>query len=61
MTYNTITGHNIPRVFNDFIANGPVDGVFAFGYPITDAYWIRARVGGQERDVLVQSVRAPRR
>ena len=54
VTYNTITGHNIPRVFNDFIANGPVDGVFAFGYPITDAYWIRARVGGQERDVLVQ-------
>ncbi len=24
------------------------------GYPMTEAYWTRARVGGQERDVLAQ-------
>jgi len=54
VTYNTITGHNVPRVFRDFIQNGPVDGLFAFGYPITDPYWIRARVGGVEKDVFVQ-------
>jgi hypothetical protein len=27
---------------------------YATGYPITDAYWVRVRVGGTERDVLVQ-------
>ncbi|HEX6292245.1 MAG TPA: hypothetical protein VFZ66_23865 [Herpetosiphonaceae bacterium] len=54
VTYNTITGHNVPRVFRDFIQNGPVNGLFAFGYPITDAYWVRARVGGVEKDILVQ-------
>jgi hypothetical protein len=54
VVYNTITGHNIPRVFNDFIQNGPINGTFAFGYPISDAYWVRANVSGVERDVLVQ-------
>ncbi len=54
VTYNTITGHNVPRVFRDFIQNGPVDGTFAFGYPITDAYWVRAKVAGVDKDVLVQ-------
>jgi hypothetical protein len=52
--YNQVTGHNVPRVFRDFIQNGPVDGLFAFGHPITDPYWVRARIGGAERDVLVQ-------
>jgi hypothetical protein len=54
VTYNTVTGHNIPRVFRDFIQNGPVDGLFAFGLPITDPYWVRARVGDIEKDILVQ-------
>jgi Tol biopolymer transport system component len=54
VTYNTVTGHNVPRVFRDFIQNGPVEGLFAFGYPITDPYWVRARVGGEDKDVLVQ-------
>lgn len=27
---------------------------YATGYPTTEAYWTRARVGGQERDVLAQ-------
>ncbi len=54
VAYNTVTGHNIPQVFRDFIQNGPVDGLFAFGYPISDPYWIRAKVGGVEKDVFVQ-------
>ncbi|MEF3276013.1 MAG: hypothetical protein K6356_16745 [Chloroflexus sp.] len=65
--YNNITGHNIPRVFWDFmnmrgkvVENGRVvtapivDWLFAIGYPITDPYWTRAVVGDTERDVLVQ-------
>jgi len=65
--YNSVTGHNIPRVFWDFMnMQGPVvegdrvvggavvDWVFAMGLPITDAYWTRSRIGGQDQDVLVQ-------
>jgi len=65
--YNDVTGHNIPRVFWDFmnargrvVENGRVvtapivDWLFAMGYPITDPYWTRAVVGDTERDVLVQ-------
>lgn len=65
--YNSVTGHNIPSVLWDFMTlRGPVleggrvrqgaviDWTFAMGLPITDAYWTRARVGDQDRDVLVQ-------
>jgi hypothetical protein len=65
--YNSVTGHNIPKVFWDFmnqrgrilvggwVATGPVaDWLFAMGLPITDAYWTRAQVGNVEKDVLVQ-------
>ncbi|WP_254150869.1 LpqB family beta-propeller domain-containing protein [Candidatus Chloroploca mongolica] len=65
--YNSVTGHNIPRIFWDFmgqqgpividgrIVRGPVvDWLFAMGLPITDAYWTRARIGNAEQDVLVQ-------
>lgn len=65
--YNTTTGHNIPAVFwsflnqsgpiyvNGSVQSGPVvDWLAAMGYPITDPYWVRTKVGGVERDVLVQ-------
>jgi hypothetical protein len=31
-----------------------LDWVAVVGYPISEAYWVRVRVGGVERDVLVQ-------
>ncbi len=60
------TGHNIPAVFWSFLnARGPVgdggredtlvDWVFAMGYPISEPYWATVRVGGVERQVLVQA------
>jgi len=61
------SGHNIPQVFWDYLnasgtiydqgyRSGPlVDWVFTLGYPISEAYWTRIRVGGVERDVLVQA------
>ncbi len=65
--YNSITGHNIPIVFWDFmnmhgpviegnsISNRPVVAwLSAMGLPITDAYWTRANIGAAEKDVLVQ-------
>jgi hypothetical protein len=65
--YNSVTGHNIPRVFWEFlnqqgpistggrVSSGPVvDWLFAMGYPLSDAYWTRAQIGTSEQDVLVQ-------
>jgi len=62
------TGHNIPQVFWDYLnARGTVyergsyrdstliDWVFTLGYPISEPYWTHIRVGGVERDVLVQA------
>ncbi len=67
-TYIDQTGHNIPGVFWNFMnqsgtvyesgrfVNGKVmDWVFAFGYPVSDAYWIRAKLGGRETWMLVQA------
>ncbi len=65
--YETSTGHNVAGVFRSFtlqqgayLENGAVrrgliiDPVFTTGLPITDPYWMRAKVGGVEKDVLVQ-------
>ncbi|MCL5958075.1 MAG: hypothetical protein M1358_01955 [Chloroflexi bacterium] len=59
--------HNIPNVLWDYMNqsgvvywNGAtstekvIDWVFAMGFPITEPYWIKAKVGGVEKDVLVQ-------
>jgi hypothetical protein len=58
--------HNIPRVFWELLnSRGTiyaagyrsdllVDWVFAMGYPISEPYWTRVRIGGVQRDVLVQ-------
>lgn len=66
--YEPATGHNVPRVFQEFLAaRGPVlvqgtrtreaimHPLFAAGYPITEPYWVQARVGGQEQTVLFQA------
>lgn len=66
--YISQTGHNIPLPFWDYLnQRGPVlengqlqpnqtvfEWVRVMGYPITEAYWTRAIVGGQEREVMVQ-------
>ncbi len=64
--YVSETGHNIPQVFWQFLnTRGPVgngqttdvlvDWVFAMGYPVSEPYWTKVKVGGVERDVLVQA------
>jgi hypothetical protein len=65
--YDATFGHNIPAVFWNFMnstgkvlengktVDGPVvDWLFSTGYAITEPYWTKAVVGGQEKDVLVQ-------
>jgi hypothetical protein len=66
--YEGTLGHNIAQPFWDFFQqNGPVfenanlgngqvvDWLFAMGYPITDPFWAKVRVDGQEKDVLIQA------
>ncbi len=52
--YDAETGHNIPAIFWRFMGRQPTDWLYAFGHPITEAYWVRARVRGLEQWVLVQ-------
>jgi hypothetical protein len=63
------TEHNIPSVFWAFLnAVGPVrengqvvtqrlsdPWFFATGFPISEAYWARVKIGGQQKDVLIQA------
>jgi hypothetical protein len=68
--YDSILGHNVPQVFIDFqnltgqiwdgskyvtgkiYTDNPTANVF--GLPVTESYWIKSVVAGQEKDVLVQ-------
>jgi len=65
--YDETNGHNIPKVLWDMMnqsglvyVNGRyttakvVDWLFAMGYPISEPYWVRCNVAGEEKDVLVQ-------
>ena len=61
------TGHNLAAPFWSYLnsegliykdgqfTNAPLmDWVFVMGLPISEPYWVKAKVGGIERDVLVQ-------
>ncbi len=53
--YEASTRHNIPDVFWKWMQAIPgTNWVFALGYPITEPYWSRFTVGGQQRLVLTQ-------
>lgn len=61
------SGHNIPAVFWDYLntrgliydqgrlrSDRLFDWLFTLGYPISEPFWARVRLGGVERDVLIQ-------
>lgn len=65
--YAETTGHNIPAIFWDFLSRQGlvqigsqiasdrlIDWERYVGNPISEAYWVKAYVAGQEREVLVQ-------
>lgn len=55
--YDEVTGRNIPRVFERYMAQQrpSVDPLFAFGRPITEPYWTNVRVAGRSVPVLFQA------
>ena len=59
VAYVPETGHNIPDVFMSYLqdlkgAYG-YDWTYAFGYPITEAYWTRMKVQYMEYPVMIQA------
>ncbi|HEX9987343.1 MAG TPA: hypothetical protein VGE45_02565 [Chloroflexia bacterium] len=52
------TSHNVPDLFWKYLtgmkATYGFDWTFVLGYPITEAYWTKMRVSGEEMPVLVQ-------
>jgi hypothetical protein len=47
-------GHNIPDVLWAWMQSLDESWLYVLGAPIAEPVWVRARVGGVERDVLVQ-------
>ncbi|MDQ6693326.1 MAG: hypothetical protein M3014_02760 [Chloroflexota bacterium] len=48
------TGHNLPDVFANYFKSQSWDWIYVAGYPISEPYWARVGVAGQQHDVLVQ-------
>jgi sortase (surface protein transpeptidase) len=67
--FEKVTGHNIPRVFWDFLNSSGIvrtgmttstkafldPWVFAMGLPISDAYWATVKIEGKMQEVLIQA------
>lgn len=69
--YDQTTRHNVPKAIWDFLnQSGPVYNsatgqtenarlsdpwFYATGLPISDAYWARVKIAGQQQDVLIQA------
>ncbi|MEA2574321.1 MAG: hypothetical protein QOH93_1619, partial [Chloroflexia bacterium] len=66
--YSDVLGHNIPQAMWDFLnlkgtvqqdgnlsTNQPLaNWVFVMGYPISEPYWARVKIGGVFNDALIQ-------
>jgi hypothetical protein len=65
--YNPELGHNIPDVFwnfmgkqglvyqnGQFVTAAVINWTSTMGFPLTEAYWSKVVVGGQQKDVLIQ-------
>jgi hypothetical protein len=54
-SYFPSMGHNIAAVFETYLQSLPVNWWEAAGLPITEPYWMRVKVSGEDRWVLVQA------
>jgi hypothetical protein len=53
--YNQVTRRNVIAAFVDFLTAPPeIDWLRLIGHPITEPFWTRTRVRGQDQDVVVQ-------
>jgi Cysteine-rich secretory protein family len=52
--YENKLGHNVPDVFMRWLEKLPNPWLFMLGLPLSEAYWAKVKVGGIEKDVLIQ-------
>jgi hypothetical protein len=48
------TGHNLPDVFLNWFNTQTWNWIYIAGYPVSEAYWATAQVGGESHSVLMQ-------
>lgn len=53
--YDEVTGHNVAKVFHDWMQDQPWEPVYVVGRPIAEPYWVLTRVDGVEQWVFVQA------
>lgn len=53
--YDEVTGHNVAAILDSWANSQHWDPIYVLGRPISEPYWVRARVKGVEQWVLVQA------
>jgi hypothetical protein len=54
-SYDDVLGHNIPKIFTDWMAKQSVSEQYLAGHPLTEPYWVDSIVGGTQKRVLMQA------
>ncbi len=52
--YDNTLGHNVPDVFFKWMNTLPNPWIFVLGLPLSEPYWARVKIGGADKDVLMQ-------
>lgn len=53
--YDATTGHNIAQPFADWEASQPYSALYVLGHPLSEPYWVKARVAGVDQLVMLQA------
>lgn len=53
--YDDQIGHNIPKLFEDWLSRQQLPREFLVGHPLTEPFWVDSMVGGKQKRVLMQA------
>ncbi|MGA7669419.1 MAG: transglycosylase SLT domain-containing protein [Nitrolancea sp.] len=53
--YDDQLGHNIPKIFVDWLSSQTVSQQYLVGHPLTEPYWVDSMVGGKQKRILMQA------
>ncbi len=53
--YDDQIGHNIPKLFENWLAAQPVAQQYLVGHPLTEPFWVDSMVGGKQTRILMQA------
>ena len=53
--YDSQLGHNIPKLFQDWLAKQPFSQQYLVGHPLTEPFWVDTMVGGTQKRILMQA------